>query len=319
MIKYIIKRILMLFPMLILLSIALFLGMELVPVDPLNYLIDPLTATGPDMNVERLRQSLGLNDPLPLRYVNWVRRTLKGDLSYSLLTGASVSRMLMNRLPATLELSAAALIISTILGITAGFISAIKQNTPIDYINTAAGLLAISIPNFFFGMSMILIFAVTLGWFPVGGRFAPGADSFFDRLRHLLMPALVLGLSYVAALMRTTRASMLDVLGSDYIKTARSKGLAKPKVYTKHALRNAMIPIMLLLCFRLPLLIGGAVVVESVFNWTGMGQMIVQGVQTNDYPIVMATVLATGTVLLLASVLVDILTAALDPRVRIDK
>jgi peptide/nickel transport system permease protein len=307
----------MLIPMLMLLSAALFLAMELIPVDPLLYLVDLETYTSPNINIENLRESLGLNDPLPLKYIKWLIRTLQGDWGYSILSGASISKMVLNRLPATLELSAAALLISTLLGLTAGFISAIKQNTPIDYLNTATGLIATSVPDFFFGISMILVFGVKRQWLPTGNRFTYGANSILDRFSHLLMPALVLGLVYTAALMRTTRASMLDVLNADYIKTARSKGLSKSKVYIKHGLRNALIPIMLLLCFRLPMLIGGAVIIETVFNWTGMGQMILMGVGSKDYPIVMATVLATATVLLLASLLVDILTAALDPRVRI--
>ena len=305
--------------MLFLLSVVLFLAMELIPLDPLQYLVDLETSTGPNENIEQLRESLGLNDPVPIKYVKWLGRTLRGDWGYSVISGASVSRMIINRLPATLELSAAALIISTILGLTAGFISAIKQNTPIDYLNTATGLIAISVPDFFFGISIILIFGVKLQWLPTGNRFSYGANTLLDRFSHILMPALVLGLVYTAALMRTTRASMLDVLNADYIKTARSKGLSKTNVYIKHALRNALIPIMLLLCFRLPMLIGGAVIVETVFNWTGMGQLILMGVGSKDYPIVMATVLATATVLLLASMLVDILTAVLDPRVRIER
>ena len=318
MLRYTIKRLLMVIPMLILLSIALFIGMEMVPVDPLLYLVDP-NRPNVDQNIELLRESLGLNDPLPIRYVKWVGRTLRGDFGYSLLTGAAISTMVKNRLPATLELSIAALVISTILGIAAGFISAIKQNTFIDYFNSAMGLTVISIPNFFVGMSMIFIFAVKLNWLPVGGRLVYGSETFLDRLPHLILPALALGLVSMASLMRTTRASMLDVLNADYIKTARSKGLSKNKVHIKHALGNAMIPIMLTLVFRLPMLIGGAVAIETVFMWTGMGQMMIQGSQTNDYPVVMATVMATSAVSLVASVLADIFTAALDPRVRLGK
>ena len=319
MLRYIVRRVAALIPMLILLSIALFIGMELVPLDPLNYLIDPETAFISNVSTERLRESLGLNDPLPIRYVNWLGRTLRGEWGFSLISGAEITTMVRNRLPATMQLSFAALLLSTIWGIAAGFISAIKQNTAVDYVNSVSGLVVISIPNFFLGMAFIFLFALNLRWFPVGGRFAYGADSFFDRLRHMVMPTVVLAATHAATLARITRVSMLEMLNSDFIKTARSKGLSKTKVYIKHALRNAMIPVMLTLVFRLPMLIGGSVAIENLFAWLGMGSMMTQAVNNMDYPVVMATVLSTSIVLLIASMLADILTAALDPRVRIGK
>jgi peptide/nickel transport system permease protein len=225
--------------------------------------------------------------------------------------------MLKSRFPGTLELSLVALVISTIMGLVMGYICAIKQNTAVDYFNTAFGLVSISVPNFFTGISFLLIFAVRLRWFPVGGRLTFGAESLFGRLYHLFLPAFVLSLVNVAGLMRSTRTNMLDVLGFDYIKTARSKGLPQTKVYLKHALRNAFIPIMLVICGRFPMLFGGSVVIETVFGWPGMGNMILQGVGTNDYPVVMATILVSAILVLLASLMMDIFTAALDPRVRI--
>jgi len=205
-----------------------------------------------------------------------------------------------------------------VLGILLGLLSSIKQNSSADYGITVLGIVGISIPEFFVGIIAIQIFAIEFGWLPVGGRFEYVDSGLWDRVTHLVMPSLTLGFALTAALMRYTRGTMLDVLGKDYVKTARSKGLPEWKVITKHAFRNALMPVVLLLVFRLPLLIGGTVVIESVFSWPGMGGMILNAVSAKDYPVVLVATMMTAGMVLFASFLVDLITAMLDPRIRFD-
>jgi len=317
MLKYFLKKLLAIIPMLLLVSVLVFFALELSPVDPINYLASPdMTSTE---NLEALRESLGLNDPVYIRYFNWLSNILKGDFGYSISTGAKISDLIKLRLPATLELSVIAIVLSTILGIGLGLISAIKQNTIVDYIGRIIGVVGISIPQFFFGIVVIQIFAIKLGWLPFGGRLTVDANSFADRIPNMILPSFTMAISMTAALLRYTRNSMLDVLNKDYIKTARSKGIPEWKVYIKHAFRNSLGPILVLLAFRLPLLVGGSVVIESVFSYPGIGSLILAGVSSNDYPVIMITTLMVAVAILLSSFLVDLVTAVLDPRVRFDK
>ncbi|WP_077369763.1 ABC transporter permease [Anaerosalibacter sp. Marseille-P3206] len=317
MLKYFVKKLLAIIPMLLLVSALVFFALELSPVDPINYLASPdMTSTE---NLEALRESLGLNDPVYIRYFRWLSNILKGDFGYSISTGAKISDLIKLRLPATLELSIIAIVLSTILGIGLGLISAIKQNSIVDYIGRIIGVVGISIPQFFFGIVVIQIFAIKLGWLPFGGRLTVDAKSFADRIPNMILPSFTMAISMTAALLRYTRNSMLDVLNKDYIKTARSKGIPEWKVYIKHAFRNSLGPILVLLAFRLPLLVGGSVVIESVFSYPGIGSLILAGVSSNDYPVIMITTLMVAVAILLSSFLVDLVTAVLDPRVRFDK
>ncbi len=227
--------------------------------------------------------------------------------------------MLRTRLPATMELALCGILISSVFGICLGILAAIKQNTLLDYGCTALSVLAISIPEFFMGIIGITIFSLKLGWLPTGGRLVYGDNSFGTRLAHLILPAVVMGLALTGALMRHTRGSLLDVLTRDYIKTARSKGLSERKVYLKHAFRNALIPVTVLLCFRIPGLVGGSVVIESVFGWPGMGGMLLDAISGKDYPVVMITAMIIAFVTLIASFLADLFTTLLDPRVDIER
>jgi len=318
MLNYFTFRFLSIIPMLFLVTVIIFVGLQLTPGDPLTYLIPPELLASANFDLEGYKKAMGLDAPVYIQFFRWLTDLLQGKLGYSLVDGSSIAKMISNRLPATLELAAAALIVSSILGILLGLISSIRQNSAADYGNTVIGIIGISIPEFFIGIIAIQIFAIKLGWLPVGGRFEYADSGFIDRLSHLIMPSLVLGFSLTAALMRYTRGTMLDVLGKDYVKTARSKGLPEWKVNVKHAFRNALMPVVLLLCFRLPLLIGGTVIIESVFGWPGMGGMILNAVSAKDYPVVMITTMMTACMVLLASFLVDLLTALLDPRVRFE-
>ena len=212
----------------------------------------------------------------------------------------------------------AGLLISTVLGIVFGTISALRQYSLIDHTLTFFGMLGISIPNFFVGILAIYFLSIKLGIFPIGGRISPYDTSFLSRLHHLTLPSLIIGLAMTAGLMRYTRSTMLDVLNKDYVTTARSKGLPEWRVVFFHGFRTALTPVILLLIFRLPALIGGSVVIETVFSWPGMGRLYVTAVSGRDYPIIMIITLFVAIVFLTSSLLFDIITAVLDPRVRYD-
>ena len=318
MLKYTLKRFKFMIPMLVLISALVFFALDLTPLDPINYILSPDAAANTE-NVEALREKYGLNDPTVVRYVRWVGDILQGDFGYSIVSGTQISKIIAARLPATLELSVFALLLSTLIGITIGICSAIWQNSWIDYLGRFLAVVGQSIPQFFFGICMIQTFAIKLGWFPTSGRMSPGAEDFWSRLPHLVLPVLTLTISMCAVLMRYARNSMLDVMNKDYIKTARSKGIPEWKVYVKHGFRNALKPVLVVLCFRLPMLIGGSVVIESVFSWPGIGSIITSSVNSGDYPVIMVTTLMVAVAILTASFLVDILNAVLDPRVRLEK
>lgn len=316
MFRYFIKRLLLIVPKLLVISILIFIGIQLTPGDPLTYMIPPDMLTGGPEQLEAAREALGLNAPLYVQYLKLMGNILQGDLGYSLANGSSISGMIATRLPATFELALMALLFSTIVGLTLGVISAAKQNSIIDNLNTTVGILGISIPDFFLALCGIQLFAIRLELLPAGGRMSYGQTSLWSRFPNLIMPSFFLGIALVAVLMRYTRASMIETLTKDYIKTARSKGIPEWRVHLSHAFRNALIPVVLILAFRLPLLIGGTVVLETIFNWPGMGTMLVRAIQASDYPIVMTVALMIAVVTLLASFIVDICTAVLDPRVR---
>lgn len=316
MLKFIGKKLLQMIPMLLLISFIVFAGLQATGIDPINYLLTPDQAANVE-NQEALREKLGLNDPFIVRYANWVGDIIQGDFGYSIVNGSSIASLLKTRLPATFELALISLVLSSIIGISIGIISAIRQNGIVDYIGRVFAVLGQSIPQFFFGICVIQIFAIKLGWLPVSGRTSPGVSGFGDAVVHLILPVLTMTIAMCAVLMRYSRNTMLGVLNMDYIKTARSKGIPEWKVYIKHGFRNAMRPVLVILCFRLPMLIGGSVVIESVFGWPGIGSIITSSVVSGDYPVIMVTTLMIAAAILAASFLVDVLTAALDPRVRL--
>jgi len=252
------------------------------------------------------------------QYKRWIGGILKGDFGYSILTKQPISEILALKLPATIQLAAAALIISSVLGILIGILSAVNQNTIIDYIGRVIGVLGQSIPQFLFGMILITVFALSLKLLPAGGRNLYGKAGFFDQLKTIILPATALSFSMIATVLRYTRNLMLDVINKEYIKTARSKGISEIKVYFKHAFRNSMGPILVTILFRIPGLIGGSVVIETVFNWPGVGSTLMGAVTSGDYPVIMVTTLLIATVMLTISFLVDVLSALLDPRIRLE-
>lgn len=319
MVKFIIKKLLGLIPMLLLITFIIYLGLELTPGDAVSHMISPELLANADPNkLDEIRAAYGLNDPFILRYFRWLGEILRGNFGYSVSSGVAIKDILKDLLPATLELAIAALLISTILGSLLGLFSAIRRGTLTENLLTVAGMIGVSIPQFFFGMVCILIFSLNLSWLPVGGRMMPGKTAFIDRYEYLILPALVLGISLTAGVMRYARSSMLDTMNKEYIRTARSKGLPEWKVNLIHGFRVALTPVIVLIGFRLPTLIGGAVIIETVFRWPGIGSAFATAVRAQNYPLVMIIALLTVTAVLVSSFLVDVLTALLDPRVKLD-
>lgn len=319
MLKYTIKKLLGLIPMVLIITFIIYLGLELTPGDPVSHLISPeLLANADPAKLEELRAAYGLNDPFLVRYFRWLKEIITGNFGFSVSSGVPISQMLKELLPATLELSVAALFISTVLGSILGLFSAIKRGTFSENILTVAGMIGVSIPQFFFGMVCILVFSLELKILPVGGRMMPGQTAFIDRYQYLILPALVLGIALTAGVMRYSRSSMLDTMNKEYIRTARSKGIPEWRVNLVHGFRVALTPVVVLVGFRLPTLIGGAVVIETIFRWPGIGSAFATAVRAQNYPLVMMIALFSVIAVLLASFFVDIATAMLDPRIKLD-
>jgi peptide/nickel transport system permease protein len=316
---YFTRRLLYLIPMLLGISFLIYLGLELTPGDILSYLLPPEAIA--DLKPEELiamREALGLNDPFIVRYLYWLGGILQGDFGYSLASGVPISKLVLERIPATLELSIAALLFSTLFGVILGSISALKRGSLMDNSLTVFGMIGVSIPEFIFGLIALVVFALQLEWLPVGKRLMPGYDSYWDHMPHLVMPSMVLGLIMTAGVMRYTRSSMLDSLNKEFIRTARSKGVPEWRVNFIHGLRVALIPVVVLIGFRLPMLIGGTVIIEQVFQWPGIGDLFVNAVRGQNYPLVMMISFLSVTAVLFASFLIDLLTALLDPRIKLE-
>lgn len=317
MLKFILKKLLFMIPMLLLISIIVFFGLQLTGIDPINFMVSPEMLSANADNVEALRESLGLKDPLIIQYFRWLGNCLRGDLGYS-FSGSSISEIIAVRLPYTFELAGWSLLISAVIGIGIGIISAIRQNGIVDYVGRVLAVLGQAVPQFLVGIVLIEIFAIKLGIFPSANRVSPNAaNAFVDAFMHLFLPVVTLTIGMVAVLMRYARNTMLDVLNSDYIKTARSKGIPEWKVYLKHGFRNAMKPVLVILVFRIPMLVGGSVVIESVFSYPGIGLTMTNAIVSGDYPIVLVTTLIIAAAMLICSFMVDVFNALLDPRIRL--
>ena len=318
MLKFILKKLLLMIPMLLVISLIVFFGLQATGIDPINFMLSPEQLSASPEVVEQLREELGLNDPLIVQYFNWLGNMLHGDFGYSITDGTSIASTLPVRMPYTLELAGYSLVLSAIIGIGIGIISAIRQNGIIDYIGRVLAVLGQAVPQFLVGIILIQIFSIKLGIFPAANRVSPDAtNAFVDAFMHLFLPVTTLTIGMVAVLMRYARNTMLDVLNSDYIKTARSKGIPEWKVYLKHGFRNAMKPVLVILMFRIPTLIGGSVVVESVFSYPGIGMTMTNAIVANDYNVVMVTTLIIAATMLVCSFMVDVLNAIMDPRVRL--
>lgn len=312
MLSYVLRRLAIAIPTLLLVSIMVFSLLKFLPGDPAIALAgeerDPAV-------IEYLRQKYSLDQPLYVQYGKWLAGIVQGDFGLSIRTRLPIGEMIAQKLPVTIQLSVMAMILATLIGIPAGIIAALKRGTAADYGVSIIGLAGLSVPSFWLGIMLILLFAVTLGWFPSGGYVA-FFDSPLDNLRHTLLPSLVLGTAAAAIVMRHTRSAMLQVLKQDYVRTARAKGLKERIVVVRHVLRNSLVPVVTMSTLHLGELLSGAVLTEQVFGIPGFGKMIVDGVFSRDYAVVQAVVLCSAALFLLMNLLADIAYVILSPRLR---
>lgn len=319
--RYIIKRLMTSLPLLVGITLLTFFIMQLTPGNPMQTMIDPRISTA---DIARAQEHMGLNDPLIVQYFRWLGQIIHGNLGYTIKTGQSVAGMIAERLPATLLLTVTAFLFSFVVGVPLGVYSATNKYTKRDYGLTVFSFIGISIPSFFFGIALIYLLAVKLSWFPTSGMATINMDGsgfalFLDKAKHLVLPALVLALPNLAVIMRFTRSSMIEVLTNDYIRTAKAKGLSDRKVKYKHALRNAIIPVITLFGLSIPTLFGGAYITETIFNWPGMGSLGIQSITAREYPVIMGLNLFTSLLVLLGNLTADILYAVVDPKIRLTK
>ncbi|WP_400163642.1 ABC transporter permease [Brevibacillus sp. TJ4] len=314
MFPYIIRRLIISIPVLFGVTVFSFFIVHLAPGDPVEMYISP-DATAAD--IELKKEALGLNDPIFVQYWRWLQNLMQGDFGFSFATYAPVGDMVASRIVPTLILMGTALVIAYLIAIPIGVLSAIRQYSWLDYLTTSFSFMGISIPNFFLGLGVIYIFAVQLQLLPTGGMNTLGGDGgFLDTLKHLILPAFVLGTGIAGNMVRYVRSSMLEILGQDYLRTARSKGLREFIVVNKHAFRNALIPIITIIGMDIPMLIGGAVVTEQIFQWPGLGQLTIQSIGSRDYPTLMAINFIAAITVLLSNLLADILYSVADPRIK---
>jgi peptide/nickel transport system permease protein len=309
---YLVHRLATIIPTLFFVSVLIFGLQQLLPGDPAVIL------AGEDRDpsvVAHLHEKLHLDDPLPVRYLYWAGGVLRGDLGESVRIQKPVLELILEKLPVTLELALIAIVIALVIGLTAGIVSAVYKDTPLDYAANVFALWGLSTPNFWLGIMLILLFSVTLGWLPASGYVSPFEDLKAN-LASMIMPAFVLGNAIAAVLMRHTRSAMLQVLNSDYVRTARAKGLDERVVILKHALRNALIPVITLGALEFGTLLSGAVLTEQVFTIPGFGKLIVDAVFNRDYSVVQGVVLFTATAYILLNLLADLAYFVVNPRLR---
>jgi peptide/nickel transport system permease protein len=294
-------------------SIVVFAGVGALPGDP------ALALAGEDRSpkaLEAIRDKYGLNDPVPVQYVNWLGHVVRGDFGTSTRTGLGVGQTVLDRLPVTLELAFLSMLLAVAIGLTLGVIAAVRRGSLADYLGSTAALVGLSVPHFWLGLMLILIFSISLGLLPASG-FVPFFSDPVENLRHMVMPAIVLGTGFAAVIFRQTRAAMSESLSADYVRTARAKGLGQREVVASHALRNSLLTVVTIVGLQLGLLISGAVVTEQVFVLPGFGKLTLDAVFTRDYPVIQAVVLLTTVGYVVINFAVDMLYSVLNPRIRV--
>jgi peptide/nickel transport system permease protein/oligopeptide transport system permease protein len=301
---YILRRVAAAIPSLLGVLIIVFLMVRLAPGDPALLLAGELAD---EALLERIRERFGLNEPWHVQFWVFLRNLVQGDLGISTRTNRPVVSELQSYFPSTVQLAAAAMVVASCIGIPTGVIAAVKPNSIFDYVATLIALLGVSMPVFWFGLLAILYFSVDLGWFPVAGK---------GTFAHVVLPAVTLGTSAAAILARMTRSSMLEVLSQDYVRTASAKGVRRSRVTLKHALRNALIPVVTVAGLQFGSLMAGTVLTETVFSWPGIGRLLVDSILARDYPVVQASVLLIATTFITVNLLVDLLYGVIDPRLR---
>jgi peptide/nickel transport system permease protein len=318
--QYILRRLVMVLPMLLGITVITYVIVSLAPGDPITALIDPEEMNiRSEEEIDAIRDDLGLNDPSPVRYVLWLKEAAQGNLGFSFQNKRPVLDMIIDRLPATLALSATSMAIAMVIGIALGILSARKQYSLLDYLFTILAFFGLSVPSFFVAMLGMFLFSVRLQWLPVFGMWTPGEpNSYFnlDMLKHAVLPVTALAVPQIAEYMRYARAATLDALGAEHVTTARSKGLSDRVVFWRHVFRNALIPLLTIVGLSLPGVIGGSFVIETIFSWPGIGMLGYTAIMQRDYPIQLGIALMAATVVLLANLLTDIAYAIADPRIR---
>ncbi len=312
MLGFLARRILIAIPTIVLISVFVFGMQKLLPGDPV--LVMAGEERDPEI-LETLREKYRLNDPVPMQYLAWVGNALRGDLGISLRTNQPVLELIGEKLPVTIQLAVMALLIAMLVGIPAGVLSAYKKGTWVDWVANVTALSGLSIPNFWLGIMLILLVSVNLGWLPASG-YLPLSEDPLQSIKTMLMPAFVLGTGIAATLMRHTRSAMLSVLKSDYVRTARAKGLKERAVIVKHALRNALVPVVTVLTLIFGELLAGAVLTEQIFTIPGFGKLVVDAVFNRDYAVVQGIVLCTGIAFIFMNILADAAYRVLNPRMR---
>ena len=313
MVRYVASRLLSLVPVLLGVSLATFILIRLIPGDPV---VAMLGLEADETAISAMRRQLALDAPLALQFLAWIGRVLSGDLGRSIQGGRAVLPLLLGALAPTALLALAALVISLAIAIPAGIVAASRRNSGADYVASLVALCGLSMPSFWLGLLLIMGLSIAVPIFPASGYVSPLVDP-AEHLRHLVLPALTLGAALSAATMRMTRATMLEVLRADYVRTARAKGLGPRAVVWGHALGNARIPVVTLLGIQLGQLLGGVVITETVFSWPGIGKLTVDAIFARDYPVVQGAVLVTATLFVLINLATDLIYTVLDPRVRV--
>jgi len=311
--RYVLRRLIESAVTLVLVTIVVFIGVRALPGDPARALAaeesDPET-------IAAIRAEYGLDQPIPVQYVRYVGKAVQGDLGTSARTRLSVTETIGHALPVTLQLATFAIVVAVLIGVGAGVVAAVRRRTASEWVANSVALLGLSIPNFWFGLMAVLIFAVAYPILPASG-FVSVFDNPVESFRHLLMPAIVLGSGLAAVIMRQTRSAMLEALSADYVRTARAKGLGGTQVVLGHALRNSLIVVTTIVGLQLGLLISGAVVTEQIFVLPGFGKLTIDAVFTRDYPMIQGVVLVTATAYIGINLLVDLLYSVIDPRIRV--
>lgn len=318
--RYIVRRLLQAVPLLLVVSILTFGIVEIAPGDATQMYIDPERGVDPAY-IEQVRASLGLDQPVYVRYVNWLGKTLSGDLGFSLRTRRPVSLEVGDRLPNTLLLGVVSLALSFVIAVPIGVISALKRYTPLDYALSTVALAGISIPIFWIALLLIQVFAIQLDWLPASGMRSvresyTGWRSTLDVAQHMILPTITLSLAQIAGWSRYQRSALLEVLGQDYMRTARSKGLRERRVLVVHALRNSLIPMVTLIGISVPTVVTGAFITETIFSWPGIGRLGVDAVTGRDFPVIMAVTLMSALLIIVGNLLADLAYAWVDPRIR---
>jgi len=312
--NYVLRRILIAIPVLFGVTVINFVIMRMAPGDPVDMLVNPKL---PAAALEAKRIELGLNAPAYEQFFNWLGGLLRGDLGYSMITYQPVGQMIADRMGPTLLLMGVSLILGILLAIPLGVLSASKQYSKLDYFAVTGSFLGISIPNFFLALGLIYVFALHLKLLPSGGMTELGGDGgFLDVLVHMILPVIVLTANVAGRNIRYVRSSMLEILGQDYLRTARAKGLREFLVVNRHAMRNALIPIVTVLGMEIPILFGGAVVIEQIFSWPGIGQLTMSSIMSRDYSMIMGLNLVAACIVIAANLLTDVAYALVDPRIK---